>query len=280
MSLDSTTLQCFLAVADTGSFTKAADKLARTQSAISQQVAKLEQLLGKILLTRGKQITLTADGEVFQSYARQIFALQNEALDHMKTPALVGEVRVGIPENFASAFLSDILAEFTRMHPRVMLNIECDLTLNLFARFKRKEFDVVLVKMNRPEDVPDGQEVWSEPLQWVGDSALIDSGKPIPLVLAPEPCVYRAAAIRALEQAGRPWRLAFSSPSYAGIITAVKAGMGVTIMPHTMIPRELSPIVPTLLPELDETHVSLLEQASPSLAMQTLYEFILKKLKH
>lgn len=280
MALDTTTLQCFLAVAETGSFTKAAEKLSRTQSAISQQVAKLEQLLGKLLLSRGRQITLTADGEVFQSYARQIFALQNEALDYMKSPALAGEVRVGIPENFASAFLSDLLAEFTRMHPRVLLNIECDLTLNLFARFKRREFDVVLVKMNRPEDVPDGQEVWSEPLQWVGDSTLIDSSKPIPLVLAPEPCVYRAAAIRALNHEGRPWRLIFSSPSYAGIITAVKAGMGVTIMPHTMIPRELSPVAPSLLPTLDETHVSLLQQANPSLAMQTLYEFILKKLKH
>lgn len=280
MALDTTTLQCFLAVAETGSFTKAAEKLSRTQSAISQQVAKLEQLLGKLLLSRGRQITLTADGEVFQRYARQIFALQNEALDYMKIPALAGEVRVGIPENFASAFLSDILAEFARMHPRVLLNIECDLTLNLFARFKRREFDVVLVKMNRPEDVTDGQEVWSEPLQWVGDSALIDSNKPIPLVLAPEPCVYRAAAIRALNHEGRPWRLIFSSPSYAGIITAVKAGMGVTIMPHTMIPRELSPVAPSLLPTLDETHVSLLQQANPSLAMQTLYEFILKKLKH
>lgn len=280
MSLDSNTLQCFLAVAETGSFTKAAEKLSRTQSAISQQVAKLEQLFGKLLLTRGKQITLTADGEVFQGYARQIVALQNEALDYMKTPALAGEVRVGIPENFASAFLSDILAEFSRMHPRVLLNIECDLTLNLFARFKRRELDVVLVKMNQPDDVPDGQEVWSEPLQWVGDSAMLDTTKPIPLVLAPEPCVYRSAAIRALNQAGRPWRLIFSSPSYAGLITAVKAGMGMTIMPQTMIPRELSPAASPLLPMLDETHVSLLQQGNPSLAMQTLYEYLLKKLKH
>lgn len=280
MSLDSNTLQCFLAVAETGSFTKAAEKLSRTQSAISQQVAKLEQLFGKLLLTRGKQITLTADGEVFQGYARQIVALQNEALDYMKTPALAGEVRVGIPENFASAFLSDILAEFSRMHPRVLLNIECDLTLNLFARFKRGELDVVLVKMNQPDDVPDGQEVWSEPLQWVGDSAMLDATKPVPLVLAPEPCVYRAAAIRALNQANQPWRLIFSSPSYAGIITAVKAGMGMTIMPQTMIPRELSPAASPLLPLLDETHVSLLQQASPSLAMRTLYEHLLKKLKH
>lgn len=280
MSLDTITLQCFLAVAESGSFTKAAEKVGRTQSAISQQMAKLEHLLDKPLLVRGKLVSLTPEGEMFLSYARQIFALQREAMDRFKEPELEGEVRFGLPENFASTFLSEILAEFTRIHPRILLNIECDLTLNLYERFKKKEFDLVLVKMNRPEDFPNGQEVWSEPLQWVGDSNLIDPTKPIPLVLSPQPCVYRASAIKALDTAKRPWRLVFSSPSYAGAVAAVKAGMGVTVMPHTMIPRDLMPIPATLLPVLDASHVSLLKHPTASAAINTLEGFVLKKLKH
>lgn len=280
MSLDTITLQCFLAVAESGSFTKAAERVGRTQSAISQQMAKLEQLLGKPLLVRGKQLALTLEGEVFLSYARQIFALQHEAMDRLKEPELEGEVRFGLPENFASSFLSDILAEFTRIHPRILLKIECDLTLNLYKRFRKKEFDLVLVKMNRPEDFPNGQEVWSEPLQWVGDSTLIDPAKPIPLVLSPQPCVYRASAVKALDDAGRAWRLVLSSPSYAGAVAAVKAGMGITVMPHTMIPRDLMPIHSSLLPRLNDTHVSLLKHAANSRAINTLEGFVLKKLKH
>lgn len=280
MSLDTVTLQCFLCVAESGSFTRAAERVGRTQSAISQQIAKLESLLGKDLLTRGRQIALTPEGEVFLRYARQIYALQHEAMDHFKEPELEGEVRFGLPENFASTFLADILAEFARIHPRIQLRIECDLTLTLYERFRQHEFDLVLVKMHRPEDFPNGVEVWTEPLRWVGDRALIEPARPVPLVLAPQPCVYRAAALSALASAGREWRLVLTSPSYAGAVAAVKAGMGVTVMPHTMIPRELDTLDGRLLPTLADSHVSLLKHTSERAAINTLERFVLTKLKH
>jgi DNA-binding transcriptional LysR family regulator len=213
-------------------------------------------------------------------YARQIFALHREVLDRFKEPELEGEVCFGLPENFASLYLSEVLADFSRIHPRILLRIECDLTLNLYDRFKQKEFDLVLVKMNRPEDFPNGHEVWSEPLQWVGDAGLIDPSKPVPLVLAPQPCVYRASAIRALEAAGRSWRLVFSSPSYAGEVAAVKAGMGISVMPHTMIPPELEAVDPSILPRLEDTHVSLLKHSNDNFVVNTLEGFVLRKLKH
>ncbi len=278
MSIDTITLQCFIAVAETGSFTKAAERVGRTQSAISQQMTKLEKLLGKPLLMRGKAFVLTPEGEVFLGYARQIFALHREAVDRFKKPELEGEVRFGLPENFASVYLSEVLADFSRIHPRILLNIECDLTLNLFERFKKKEFDLVLVKMNRPEDFPNGQDVWSEPLRWVGDASLIDARKPVPLVLSPQPCVYRASAIKTLEAAGRSWRLVFSSPSYAGTVAAVKAGMGITVIPHTMIPDELQALDASLLPKLADTHVSLLKHRADNMAINTLEGFVLRKL--
>lgn len=279
MSIDTITLKCFIAVAETGSFTKAAERVGRTQSAISQQISKIENLLGKSLLLRGKTFALTPEGEIFLGYARQIFAMHCEAMDRFKNPELEGEVRFGLPENFATVYLSEVLADFSRIHPRILLNIECDLTLNLFDRFKEKVFDLVLVKMNRPEDFPNGQDVWSEPLKWVGDATLIAPEKPVPLVLSPSPCVYRASAIKALENSRRSWRLVFSSPSYAGMVAAVKAGMGITVMPHTMIPNELQFVDNALLPKLADTHVSLLKHCDDNPAINTLEGFVLAKLK-
>lgn len=279
MNLDTVTIQCFIAVAETKSFTKAAQRVGRTQSAISQQIHKLECLLDKPLLTRGKIIALTPEGEIFLGYARQIFALHSETIDRFKSPELEGEVHFGLPENFASIYLSDILADFSRLHPRILLNIECDLTLNLFDKFKDKQLDIVLVKMNRPEDFPNGVDVWSEPLQWVGDAALIQRDKPLPLVLSPQPCVYRAAAIKALESKGRTWRLVFSSTSHTSMLAAVKAGLGITVMPSGMMHHELQTIKETLLPKLPKTHVSLLKQTATNPAINTLERFVLDKLK-
>lgn len=283
MSLDTITLQCFLAVAETGSFTKAADRVSRTQSAVSQQLAKLEMILGKPLLIRGKTISLTNEGEIFLGYARQIFALHREVLDRFKQPELAGEVRFGLPEDLATVLLSDILVNFSRIHPRVFLKVECDLTLNLFERFKRNEFDLILVKMSRPEEFPDGVDIWSDSLEWVGNSEYltnVDHRTPLPLVLSPQPCVYRARAIQALEEVGIHWRLVYSSPSYAGTVAAVKAGMGITVFPKTIIPEQLEVMRTNFLPPLPHTHVSLLRQGSNNAAVQSLEDFVLKKVRH
>jgi DNA-binding transcriptional LysR family regulator len=284
MNIDTVTLRCFLAVADTGSFTQAADRVGRTQSAVSQQMAKLEHLLGIPLVSRGKQLALTVEGEIFLGYARKIFALHAEVLDRFKEPELCGEVHFGLPESFASVFLSDILVDFVHIHPRIMLNVECDLTMNLFERFKREEFDLVLLKMSRPEDFPNGVEVWSEKLEWVGDKNLIellnDKNKALPLVLAPQPCVYRASAIKALENANIKWRQVFSSPSYAGTLAAVKAGLGISVLPKTMIPPQLEALEMNLLPLLSDTHISLLTHNPDNPAIQSFKEFVLDKLKH
>ena len=279
MNIDTITVHCFLAVAETGSFTRAAERVGRTQSAVSQQIAKLERLLGKRVVERGRVLSLTAAGETFLGYARQIYALHREALDRFREPELEGEVRFGLPEDFASVFLSDVLADFTHIHPRILLNIECDLTLNLYSRFRQNEFDLVLVKMNRPEDFPHGIDVWSEPLEWVGDPNLIDRSKPIPLVLSPQPCVYRARALKSLDALGWKWRLVLSSPSYAGTIAAVKANMGITVLPRAMIPQGLEAMRQQVLPDLSDIHVSLLKRKLHDPATNSLEDFVIRRLK-
>lgn len=282
MSFDALTLECFLAVTETGSFTRAADKVTRTQSAVSQQIAKLENQIGKSLFIRGKNLTLTSDGEILLTYARKIVQLNRDAMDRFKQPELQGEVRFGLPEDFASVFLSEVLTEYAALHPRILLNIECDLTLNLFERFKKKEFDLVLIKMNRPEDFPSGIDVWSETLEWVGNQELFepDNDQPVPLVLSPQPCVYRARAINSLEKKNRKWRIVFSSHSYAGTIAAVRAGMGLTVLPRNMIPPYLEIIKKsTNIPNLDDTHISLLKHHDKNLAVNSFEKFVVERLK-
>lgn len=282
MSFDALTLECFVAVAESGSFTRAAERVNRTQSAISQQMAKLELQLGKTLLIRGKHFTLTPEGEIFLGYARQIVKLQREAIDRFKEPELEGEVRFGLPEDFASVFLSDVLTAYTKLHPRILLNIECNLTLNLFDRFKNKEFDLVLVKMSKPGDFPNGIDVWSEALEWVGQADHFSHGAdtPIPLVLSPQPCVYRSRAIKSLEKAKRKWRIVFSSHSYAGTIAAVNAGLGVTVLPRNMVPEDLEIIRHQKgMPKLDDTHISLLKHNNKNLAVNSFEQFVIEHLR-
>lgn len=256
--------------------------MARTQSAVSQQITKLENQIGKPLFTRARQLSLTSEGEIFLSYAKKIVQLNRDAMDRFKHPELQGEVRFGLPEDFASVFLSDVLTEYASLHPRIMLNVECDLTLNLFSRFRKKQFDLVLVKMNKPEDFPNGMDVWSETLEWVGPKNLysFDEDEPVPLVLSPQPCVYRARAIHSLEKVQRKWRIVFSSHSYAGTVAAVKAGMGITVLPRNMVPGDLQVIRRKKhLPNLDDTHISLLKHHDRNLAVNSFEKFVVEKLR-
>ena len=279
---DALTIECFLAVTDARGFTRAAKKVNRTQSAISQQISKLESQLGKTLFSRGREFSLTSDGEIFLKYATEIMKLQHEAMDRFNEPDVHGEIRFGLPEDFASVFLSDVLSEYISLHPRILLNVDCDLTLNLFQRFKNKEFDLVLLKMSKPEDFPNGLNIYSEDLAWIGnkDFFTLQDNKPIPLVISPSPCVYRTRAIHSLDSKNIRWRVAFSSHSYAGKIAAVKAGIGVSVLPRNMVPSEVDLIPKNLnLPLLEDSHTSLLKHESNNSAVNNIERFILNKLK-
>lgn len=276
MTLDPLTLQAFVAIAETGSFTKASQKVGRTQSAISQQVSKLEKSIDKTLFIRGSKVTLTPEGEIFLTFAKKVLELHQGLLDRFNEPQLHGEVRFGLPEDFASAYLTDVLVEYSRIHPRIMLNVECGLTMNLYQKFRQGEFDLVLVKMNQPEELANGRFMWSEDLVWVSDGGPIDETKPIPLVLSPDPCVYRSRAIQALETIGREWRLAFSSTSYAGTVGATKAGMGLTVLPRTLTPSHLHIIESGKMPPLDKVHVSLFKHRNDNFAINSFESFVLK----
>ncbi|MBS0604548.1 MAG: LysR family transcriptional regulator [Verrucomicrobia bacterium] len=279
--MDLFSIQCFIAVVETNSFTKAADQVGRTQSAITQQISNLEKTLQAKLFERGKKIKLTSQGELFLTYALKINALNREALDRFKQPDLDGEVRFGVPEDFATLLLTDVLVDFTRAHPRVALNVECDLTLNLFERFKQEKLDLVLLKMSSPRDFPHGVEIWSEPLVWASKTngaAFLDEKKPLSLVLSPAPCIYRSAALESLNSKDIASNIVFTSPSYNGIIAAVRANLGLTVLPSTMIPDGIEALNHISLPTLPELHVSLLSKEKESGPIASLKNHLLKKL--
>ena len=135
--------------------------------------------------------------------------------------------------------------------------------------------------MNRPEDFPNGTDVWSEALEWVGNKELFDlEDQPVPLVLSPLPCVYRARAIHTLERINMKWRIVFSSHSYASTVAAVRAGMGVTVLPRNMVPDDLEIIRSSnTIPKLDDTHISLLKHSEKNLAVNSFEKFVIDRLK-
>jgi DNA-binding transcriptional LysR family regulator len=273
--IDSILLKSFIAIAETGSFSRAAEIVGRTQSAVSLQIKKLEEGLNCTLFDRtSRQVTLTEQGNIFLGYARRILELQWEAYSRLNEPDVEGQISLGTPEDFASHYLPNILAAFSRQHPQVQLHVQCDLTLNLMNGFQKGAYDMVLVKRD-PEKVKGGTKVWREPLSWVAANG--HSLKfPLSLVLSPPPCIYRARALASLDRLRKPWQIVYTSPSLAGTIAAVKAGLGVTVLPANMIPPGLE--VLRKLPHLADSEIALMKKEKLSKPAKMLAEHIMHSL--
>ena len=209
LDVDTGLLRTFHVLAATGSFTRTAERVGRTQSAISQQIQKLEDLFGRPLLVRNRRhVGLTTAGELLLGYSRQLLDLLDQAFDKMVAPGMLGDVRFGSPEDFATFFLSDILARFTNRHPAVQLRTNCELTLRLIDGFQRREYDLVVIKQEPGQSHPGSRPIMREKLVWVGaggePSVELDGDGRARLVLSPDPCVYRKRALNSLDQAGIP----------------------------------------------------------------------------
>ena len=281
INLDLDLVRTFVTIADTRSFTRTGERLGRTQSAISLQVRRLEDRLGVRLLARDpRRVGLTEAGESFLPKARRLLRVNDEIIAEVTGEDLEGEVRLGAPEDFATVHLPDILGAFARAHPRVALAVTCDLTLNLLDRLQAGALDLALVK--REPLGPDlGVRVWREPLVWVAaDRGVLKPEAPAPLVIAPAPCVYRRRAVAALEARGRTWRAAYTSPSLAGQHAALRAGLGLTVLPREMVPDDLVLLGEADgLPPLEDAEIALLKaRGGAPRAADRLAEFILASL--
>ena len=280
-TLDLDLLRCFVTIAETGSFTRAGERLGRTQSTISLQVKRLEEQIGRAVFARTpRSLSLTAEGERLLGPARQLLRLNDVALAELFEPDITGRVRIGVPEDFATAHLPAVLSAFAKAHPLVELEVTCDLTLNLMDRFHDGAFDLVLVK-REPSARLEGVRVWREPLVWVARDQLAVAGlETVPLVVSPEPCVYRKRAIDALDAVGRRWRVAYTSTSLAGSQSAVNAGLGITVLPREMVPPYLTAIVnDPELPPLYDTEIALIEAPGLSSTAHLLAQHIIEALE-
>ncbi|WP_213772432.1 LysR family transcriptional regulator [Bradyrhizobium sp. dw_78] len=229
-------LRSFVSVVDAGGFTRAGERVHRTQSTVSQQIKRLEEDVGQPLLNRtGKDVTPTEAGERLLSYARRLLSLAEEARDVMARPGHEGAVRLGIPEDFAAYRLTKLLAAFSRSQPGLRLDVRADQSVYLRRDLERGEIDLALLKRDANET--GGIASWPERVHWVTSKAHpIDSKiASVPLIGFPTGCLYRARAIHAIESSGRAWHMAYTSSSLAGIQAAVAAGLGLSILSEMAI---------------------------------------------
>lgn len=278
--LDPDLLRALVTVVDCGSFSRAAERLRRGQSAVSLQIKRLEERLGARLIDRSpRHVSLTPEGERILDQARQLLSLHDALIATVQEPEVSGVVRFGAPEDFATSHLPAVLSRFAASHPKVALEVTCELTLQLLDRFRAGELDLALIK-REPAGLTDGVRVWREPLVWVGDPGLMGRAS-LPLVVSPRPCVYRKRATDALDATRRGWRIAYTCASLAGTHAAVRAGLGVTVLPRDMVPGSLTILDAEshALPRLAETEIALISAPALSPAAERLREVMIRELE-
>lgn len=238
--LDPVWLKTFLAVAETRSFTRAADRLGLRQSTVSQHIRKLEQATTQQLFERDTHsVQLTPDGEAMVGFAHNVIETIDRAMSYFTGGELRGRVRFGASEDFVVGPLPEILRGFRRSHPRVDLEPTVALSGVLHEKLRAGELDLVLGK-RQPGDHPDAP-LWTDQLVWTGRvGAEIDPAEPVPLIAYPPPSITRACALEALRRAGRQWRIVCTSGSLNGLRAAALAGLGVTVFARSLIPDGLA----------------------------------------
>ncbi|KAF5886126.1 LysR family transcriptional regulator, partial [Rhizobium sp. PEPV16] len=209
--LDLDQLQTFIAIVDSGSFTKAADRVYKTQSAVSMQMRRLEERIGKQLFIKdGRGNRLTVEGEKLLNYARRIIRLNNEAIAAFDDNRLEGMLRIGTPDDYADRYMPEIIGRFAKTHPNVELYIVCEPSVDLAERMHKGELDIALVTHNPRERMSD--VVRTEPLCWVGSANHpIRDDAPVPLAVGRRDCQWRQLACSALDAVGREHQILFTS---------------------------------------------------------------------
>ncbi|RIA56873.1 LysR family transcriptional regulator [Dichotomicrobium thermohalophilum] len=237
VSVEPELLKAFLAVAELGGFSAAAKQLNVTQSTVSLQIKRLEERVGSSLFHRtSRTVTLTEAGAILVPYAERILRLNGEAQDALACSSHVQEVRVGMTDEQAGAYLPYILPVFTRSFPDYRLQVFCDTSPVLVERVHDGLLDIAITI--RHPDARGGTLIGQETLCWIGSGDFeLALDEDIPLAVNPEGCVYRASAIAALNRIGRRWRIAFTSSHPISTNIAVQTGLGIAVKAVRSLPR-------------------------------------------
>ena len=278
--LDIDQLRTFVAIADTGSFTRAAEIVHKTQSAVSMQMKRLEDRVGKAIFERdGRLSKLTDEGERLLDYARRIVRLNAECMASFNEHELTGRVRLGLPDDYADRYLPEIMARFSRAYPNVELTVMCEPSVELVERIDSNELDLAIVTdcgTSRASEV-----FRRERLLWVTSNRhSTHLEEPLPLALGRTSCGWRRAAIECLETIGRPHHIAYSSANASAVASAVLSGLAISIFPESGLRPGMRVLSPgDGFPELPGCRVGLIRNPHESLALaDALAEHIISSL--
>lgn len=232
-------LQTFLVVAQTHSFTQAAERLHLRQSTVSQHVRKLEEQAGRRLFVRDTHsVATTPDGEAMIEMARGILSANDRAQRYFAASQLRGRLRFGTSEDFVTSRLPDVLRDFVHTHPLVEFELTVARSAQLNERLARGELDLICGK--RPPGDERGRVVSRDRLTWVSAKGYqLPTTAPAPLILFSPPSIMRDIALAALERSSRPWRIVCTSDSLSGIRAATLAGLGITVVSEGLMPAGL-----------------------------------------
>ena len=224
--MDSDLIRTFVAVADAGGFTKAEAAIRRPQSTISQQIARLEQELGRRLLDRNtREMTLTSHGVEYLNYARQMLILEEQAIEALRLDV----VRVGIPEDFWQFNLPALLRSFAAQQRDIRIEMISAPSRDLAQRLKEGQLDIAAIKEDKAPKR--ALHYWQEELRWVAkEGTRLGAARPVPLVCFPEGCTYRSLAVAALTSSRIPNRVMYESSNWTGVKEMVENGLGITLL--------------------------------------------------
>lgn len=240
--IDPDLLRAFVFIAEEGSFSRAAERVGRTQSAVSMQVQRLETALGQRLFERGRggQVAMTPHGGMLLDRARELLRLNDEIWHLFRSPLVRGRVRLGTPDDYALRYLPPVLKNFADTHPGVEVVVDCLPSEELFPKLRAGELDLTLLSEGDDRARWPSVELWRGPMRWItSDRYAPHRLDPLPLAIARASCAWGRAAIGALERAGRPYRLAYTSASQMGTHAPVMAGLAVTISTISWLPEGL-----------------------------------------
>jgi DNA-binding transcriptional LysR family regulator len=246
-------LRAFVAVAEAGNFTRAAERLHLTQPAVSTQVRRLEEAIGRPLFERNAQFArLTSDGEALLGYARELLQVIGRAHRQFARPPLEGSVRFGMVEDFGATALPSILGRLRQEHPHFELAVETELGIDLVRRLEAGSLDLILTK--RVAGQNESAALCRQNLVWVGQPGVVEAGTEIvPLVLYPAPAASREIILRTLRENKLRWSIRFESASITTLRAALLSGIGVAAFGIGMIPEGVHVLPQSLLPKLGDT---------------------------
>jgi len=266
---DPVLLKTFVAVAETLSFTRAAERLGLSQPTVSQHVRRLEEAAGRILVSRDtRDVRLTDNGDAMVGFARSILAALDEAGAYFTGSAMRGRLRFGAADDLALTQLPQILRDFRQLYPQINLELTVNQSPVLTRRLAAGQLDLVLVK--QPPGDSDGRVVRRERLVWAAHRSMtLEAAATVPLITYHAPSLSRTAAIEGLESAGRTWRITCNTREVSGVIAAARAGIGIAVFPQSMIPLDLVEVGAAFgLPALGEVEFALL--SNPSTAREPI----------